>query len=320
MNYAIVKLHFTSPVHFGAGVLSGGSNCFCADTLFSALYLEALKTSKKKAQHLYELCTQNRLWWSDSFPYSEDRIYLPKPLVRISSNKEINPGERKKFKKLEYIAADLLEDYLEGNFNLELNSCPASISYTVAKNTRRDPNDPNMYYVGEVVFVPGTGLYVIVAYKDKSVFEYFSDLLKSLSVSGIGGKRSIGKGQFKFTLEKNPLVEKHVHLCSDSNMQTEESTTKRNCYFMLISGALPESNDLAAVLDGAEGYLLQKRSGFIYSTEGIQGTAVKKKDLYIFKSGSCFVNSFAGKIYDVSPEKAEHEVLRYAKAMFWELK
>ena len=318
MNFAVVKLRFTSPVHFGSGFLSGGGNGFGADTLFSALYLEALKTAKAKTQHLYELCAQNRLWWSDSFPYREDRIYLPKPLIRIASAKATDPGERKKFKKLEYIAADLFEEYLKGNFDWERNGNPVGTAYTVAKNTRRDPDEQNMYYVGEVVFAPGTGLYVIVAYDDYSVLEEFSFLIDSLSASGIGGKRSIGKGQFKFTVEKHSAVEKHVRLGGGSESQTTESN-KSDPDFMLLSGALPGQDELVPALDGAS-YLLQKRSGFVYSADGAQGVAVKKKDLYIFKSGSCFVHPFAGKIYDVSPDKADHEVLRYAKAMFWELK
>ena len=41
----------------------------------------------------------------------------------------------------------------------------------------------------------------------------------------------------------------------------------------------------------------------------------KKKDLYVFTAGSCFVNCFAGDIYDVS-EGGKHPVYRYAKPIF----
>ena len=41
----------------------------------------------------------------------------------------------------------------------------------------------------------------------------------------------------------------------------------------------------------------------------------KKKDLYVFRAGSCFVHPFAGDIYDVS-DGGSHPVYRYARAMF----
>ena len=43
MGERIVKLSFLGPVHFGEGRLSGSGYTFDAATLFSALYLEALR-------------------------------------------------------------------------------------------------------------------------------------------------------------------------------------------------------------------------------------------------------------------------------------
>lgn len=39
----IYRLHFTGGVHFGEGTLESSARTFRADTLFSALCLEALK-------------------------------------------------------------------------------------------------------------------------------------------------------------------------------------------------------------------------------------------------------------------------------------
>ena len=41
MEYAVYKLEFTTSVHFGNGMLSDTGVTFYADTLFSALYIEA---------------------------------------------------------------------------------------------------------------------------------------------------------------------------------------------------------------------------------------------------------------------------------------
>lgn len=47
MKSVIYKMEFTTPVHFGLGSLSDAGISFCADTLFSALYTEALKEGKQ---------------------------------------------------------------------------------------------------------------------------------------------------------------------------------------------------------------------------------------------------------------------------------
>ena len=67
------------------------------------------------------------------------------------------------------------------------------------------------------------------------------------------------------------------------------------------------------VLDDSR-YLLVKRSGFIdsytYSKE-----QRRKKDIYLFKSGSCFNNTYQGDIYNVS-SGGSHPVYKYAKPLF----
>ena len=45
-------------------------------------------------------------------------------------------------------------------------------------------------------------------------------------------------------------------------------------------------------------FLLKRRGGFINSGSCV-GTAKKKKELYVFQSGSVFKNRFKGDIYDV---------------------
>lgn len=49
MEYKAYKLKFLTGVHFGKGSLDDTSYAFCADTLFSALCIEALKDSRTEA-------------------------------------------------------------------------------------------------------------------------------------------------------------------------------------------------------------------------------------------------------------------------------
>ena len=47
MEYEIYKMNFLTGVHFGDGMLNQSGYTFCADTLFSALYIEALKLGEQ---------------------------------------------------------------------------------------------------------------------------------------------------------------------------------------------------------------------------------------------------------------------------------
>lgn len=82
---------------------------------------------------------------------------------------------------------------------------------------------------------------------------------------------------------------------------------------MLLSTALPKNGELEAALDGAT-YLLERRSGFVASDRYADEWR-KKRDLYVFASGSCFVNRFNGDVIDVS-DGGRHSVYRYAKPVF----
>ena len=46
MNYKILKLDFTTAVHFGSGGLEKSGNVPGADTIFSALFIKDLKNGK----------------------------------------------------------------------------------------------------------------------------------------------------------------------------------------------------------------------------------------------------------------------------------
>ena len=128
--------------------------------------------------------------------------------------------------------------------------------------------------------------------------------MESLSYTGIGGKRSAGKGKFEFRYAKG------------TDMLTSLLCQKTGRY-MLLSTALPTDAELESVLAGAS-YLLQKRSGFVYS-EDFADMSVKKDDLYTMQAGSCFDKTFKGGIYDVSGGRGTHAVYRYAKPLFMEV-
>ena len=299
MNYKIYKLAFTAPVHFGNGSLDESALNFCADTLFSALYIEALKLGME--DEFYDAVKNEKLLFSDAFPYIKEQYFLPKPMLYVEPREQGDSKQKKQYKKLKYIPAEKLSDYLSGKVNPEdcsIHELGHAYSQVMAAVRRDDDTLP--YRVGNYLFNDGNGLYIIAAMENEDVQFLLEDLLDSLSYAGIGGKRNSGKGRFV------------LHNGTSTNCLLNLLSKKSNRY-MLLSSALPQQGELEAALADAA-YLLQKRSGFVYS-QNYAEEQMKKRDLYTMQAGSCFAAPFHGDIYDVN-EGGSHAVYRYAKGLF----
>ncbi len=300
MDYKLYKLEFKAPVHFGTGVLNESAISFCADTLFSALYIEALKLGV--ADELYAAVETGQLLISDAFPYMDKQYFLPKPMLYIEPKDQGNSKAKKQYKKLKYIPVEEISNFLSGDLkpeNCSLEDLGKEYSQVMAA-VRREEEDALPYRVGNYLFNDKCGLYIIAAYADEDVMYMLDDLFDSLSYTGIGGKRRSGKGRFEL---------------KQGNMDAslESMLGKESDKYMLISSALPTESELEKALKGAS-YLIQKRSGFVYS-ESYAEEEMKKRDMYTMQAGSCFNEKFVGDIYDVN-EGGSHSVYRYAKGMF----
>lgn len=305
MRYKLYKLTFQGAVHFGRHSIADGEYSCCADTLFSALCQEAVKSDK--LQDLYGYAKDGNLILSDLFPYIGDTCYIPKPMKRIDAEYRSGDSELKKaYKKLKYIPMDLLDVYMRGEYEIGDNSGIDGLGYFEMKRMAsiRGRSEPEPYGIGTYYFKPGNGLYFILGYQEEKVLELMEALLESLSFSGIGGKRASGIGRFELFWKKVP-----DKFC--------ERLEKKGARYMSLSVSLPTDEELERALDGAE-YLLLKRSGFVESEQYAQEQR-RKKDLYVFQSGSCFTERFCGDIYDVSEKGYKHPVYRYAKPMLVEV-
>ncbi len=300
MDYKIYKLSFKTPVHFGTGVLNESAVGFCADTLFSALYIEALKLGE--ADRFYNATVEGKLLISDAFPYIGDQYFLPKPMIYIEPKEQGESSVKKQYKKLKYLPVDQISQFLSGDLNMETcNLDELGREYSqVMSAVRREEEDALPYRVGNYLFGEKSGLYIIAATENEDAEFLLGDLFDSLSYSGIGGKRSAGKGRFELKYGKMNNI-----LLDMLNQDTGR--------YMLIASALPQEQELEDSLMGAS-YILQKRSGFVYS-ETYADEEMKKRDLYTMQAGSCFKRKFEGAIYDVN-EGGNHAVYRYAKGMF----
>lgn len=302
MEYCIYKLNFTTPVHIGNGKLSDGEMVLHADTLFSALCHEALLLGGQELlDELVSYVDNGQLRISDCFPFIEKtRYYIPKPMHVIEHDDGENI-DRKALKKLKYLPIEKVDDYLNGTFDIvgENNIFAEHAGIYSIKTSAKvsEIEDTKPYSVGQWVFPKDSGLYFIMEYESEDIYYFMSDLMDSMSYSGIGGKRTAGLGRFVCGIDKVP--ENFL-----ARIKSEDGS-----HFMTLSVAMAEDDELEHVLSNAE-YLLLKRSGFVAS-EKYASTPQKKRDLFLFEEGSCFNVKFNGKIVDVSAG-GSHPVYRYA--------
>ena len=80
LNYKLYQLEFSNGVRFGNGMLNSTEISFHADTLFAALFQEALKL---RIEDIFLDAVKNgKIVLSDAFPYIEKTLYLPKPMYQ----------------------------------------------------------------------------------------------------------------------------------------------------------------------------------------------------------------------------------------------
>lgn len=303
MNYGIYKLVFPYGVHFGSGLLESSKNNFMADTFFSALCIEALKIDHTQLDKLINLVTNGDLVFSDAFPFVGSDYLLPKPYLQIRKNENDDSTNKKNFKKMSYLAEKYFSTYLAGELNPELQiNIEKSIGLTETKTSAaiRGNDETQPYRVGIFRFKKDAGLYIIYGYRNDESKHFFWKLLDSLSYSGIGGERSSGLGRFEIYNGK----------ISDS---LYKRLTENYSRYMTISTALPKDDELEKSMEDSS-YLITRRGGFV-SSEKYSDTYMRKKDLYVFSSGSTFKFKFQGDVYDVS-SGGRHPVYRYAKPLF----
>jgi CRISPR-associated protein Csm4 len=309
MEYAIYKLRFTTGVHIGESDIEDSSMTIHADTIFSALCIEALKVGgQEMLDKFYNMTKSDRIRISDALPYKGSSLYVPKPVMQIKSGDEGNSADKKQFKKMKYIPVDMIEEYVTGRLdakavNDEFKDFGRRELRTLASIKGEEETRP--YRVGLYHFEQGCGLYIIAGCADEESRMLTADLLESLQYDGIGGKRSSGMGKFELLSAGMPETLK--------NRLGDGASEK----YMTLSVCMSEENELKDILNNAS-YTLVRRGGFAAS-----GTYApeprRKKDMYLFAPGSVFEKTFSGDVFDVSAGGG-HPVYRYAKPVWLEVK
>lgn len=310
MKYKIYRFSFKTAVHFGGGSLSDGNIAFHADSLFSALCLETVKNSQSELDKMKELFSNGGLCLSDAFPFVGDTLFLPKPCCYVERKSDRDEGSsvvKKQYKKLKYISAQNFGKYFDSTLDPanELELLGNLGTYRLKTSVLISEAEESMpYNVGVYTFNQNCGLYVIAGYDKEEYVEWLEKYLTGLSYSGIGGKRSAGLGRFELSVCDAPGILLN-RLNADGEM------------YMLLACAFPADEELPASLDGAQ-YSVLRRGGFV-SSFTYTDSCERKKDIFLFDSGSCFKSKFKGRIFDVS-RGSGHPVYRYAVPMWLEVK
>ena len=304
MNYLIYRLKFTSPVHFGKSMLSDSEYVLCSDTVFSALCMEAVRMGSETLDRFISIARSNELQISDALPYIGDKLLLPKPNLLVEHDVEENSSVIKKaYKKLKYITIDDFESYLNGSFDV-LNSVQMDelgvSALKISASIRNENNETTPYEVGTFSFYDDCGLYLLSGFESEEAKALFESLMEQLQHSGLGGKRSSGYGRFEYsTMTPDEWLVERI------NGESE--------VYMLLNTALPKDSEIEEVLEGAN-YLVINRGGFVASSH-YSDSMQRKRELVMFKSGSCFNSRFDGDVFDVSTKAGSHPVYRYGKPM-----
>ena len=313
MPYYLYKLKFPYGVHFGADK-SGVSlektapNCHC-DTFYSALCHEILKLhGEEELSKFYNETVDGEFLFSDLLPYKNDDLMIPKPILFIekNENEKINDSvKKKKMKKLQFIPILKLKDFFNGNIEA-IDFCKTAIYEKNAPSRDGDDTKNGLYSVSVTRFFENCGLYFIVKI-EKSKKDWFDNILKSLSYSGLGGKRTSGYGQFEiindFELEANSRIENKA-ICEFSKLLNIHSE-----YYLSLSAFYPKKNEIQKLKTGY--YTLIQRQGFVQSST-YSNTLLKKIPITMVNAGSCFKEKFIGDIIDVH-KGGNHPVYRYGK-------
>lgn len=300
MNYRLYKLVFSGGAHFGTGLLGGTDISFCADTLFSALSIEALNIDEKFFNKFIECSISGKLLFSDALPYVGNELYLPKPVIYIDSGSETGDSTIKKaYKNMKYVPLSQFDNYMTGRMQVDRTGDLKALgcSYIRVSAAVRTGTDAQPFSVGTFFFNKGCGLYITVGGADDDILDGTENLLNNLGFSGIGGKRSGGLG--RFTVES-----------MDVPAELKNKFTAKGEKYMTLSVSLPNKNEMSSAMEGAT-YQTIKRSGFVYS-ENYADKFMRKKDLFMLSSGSVFNRRFNGDIYDVGLN-GRHPVYRYGK-------
>ncbi|PIM78045.1 type III-A CRISPR-associated RAMP protein Csm4 [Fusobacterium pseudoperiodonticum] len=328
MSYLLYKLRFPNGIHIGTAsgnTLEETMMSVYSDTFYSAIYNEYMKIYND--DELYKISETGEFLISDLLPFKEKEdistdFYLPKPFISVQrdeTTKEKNDEEvidRKKVKATNFIPADKLGEYFSflktgKNFPEIDDDFGKKELYTKNKVSLKN-EDTKLYNIEVFKFNEKSGLYFIVRLPENNEWqEIFENILESLSLTGIGGKRNSGFGQFT---SEDPMFfdgEDFDAIESESDAYINRALYSDEKNFLSISSYSPKMKEIEKIKESENYYQLIKRSGFVNSSLYSE-QAEKRKQVYMLSSGSVLSFKPEGKILDLKLH-GKHSIYRMGK-------
>ncbi|WP_454954147.1 type III-A CRISPR-associated RAMP protein Csm4 [Fusobacterium hwasookii] len=327
MSYLLYKLRFPNGIHVGTAsgnTLEETMMSIYSDTFYSALYNEYMKIYNN--HELYKISESGDFLVSDLLPFKEKEdmstdFYLPKPFMPKEPPNNQNKTEiivdRKKVKAINFIPADKLEEYfsfLKNNTRFPIIDDDFGKKQLYTKNkVSLENEDTQLYNIEVFKFNEKSGLYFVVKLpKDEKWQEIFQNILESLSLTGIGGKKNSGLGQF--------IIKEDAMIFDGLNFEKFESESdvfiNRALYsdeekFLSLSSYSPKIEEIEKIKESENYYQLIKRSGFVNSSLYSE-QAEKRKQVYMLSSGSVLNFKPEGKMLDLNLH-GKHSIYRMGK-------
>ena len=328
MSYLLYKLRFLNGIHIGTAsgnTLEETMMSVYSDTFYSAIFNEYMKIYND--DELYKISETGEFLISDLLPFKEKEdmstdFYLPKPFISLQRNettKEKNDEEvidRKKVKATNFIPADKLGQYFSflktgKNFPEIDDDFGKKELYTKNKVSLKN-EDTKLYNIEVFKFNEKSGLYFIVRLPENNEWqEIFENILESLSLTGIGGKRNSGFGQF---ISEDPMFfdgEDFDAIESESDAYINKALYSDEEKYLSISSYSPKIEEIEKIKESENYYQLIKRSGFVNSSLYSE-QAEKRKQVYMLSSGSVLSFKPEGKILDLNLH-GKHSIYRMGK-------
>ena len=325
MSYLLYKLRFPNGIHIGTAsgnTLEETMIGVYSDTFYSALYNEYMKIYNDN--ELYKVSKTGDFLVSDLLPFKEKDdmstdFYLPKPFISVQRNERRNDEEvvdRKKVKATNFIPADKLEEYfsfLKNGTNFPIIDDDFGKKQLYTKNkVSLENEDTQLYNIEIFKFNEKSGLYFIVKLPENEKWQrIFENILESLSLTGIGGKKNSGFGQF---VSEDPMFFDGTDfdaIESDSDAFINRALFSNEKKFLILSSYSPKIEEIGKIKENENYYQLIKRSGFVNSSSYSE-QAEKRKQVYMLSSGSVLNFKPEGKILDLNLH-GKHSIYRMGK-------
>lgn len=306
MNFTACRLSFRSGLHLGEreNWREGSGYLAHSDTLFGAFcHGYRLLYGEAELTRLLERFRGEEppFLLSSAFPYWDETWYLPIPLCQMPQSKET--------KKIAFVGLPEWGRLTAGESLEALGSAAAMLPKLHCKPPQDKPwivtdvprvglnrftahPDQNFFYFGETWFQEGAGLYFLFSVPDAQEDRRFRAVWRLLAHEGLGGDRSVGKGQFR----PPEFVSLGIPTPTESD------------HLVCLSLYYPGPGEILGLDQGY--YDLVDRRGYIFSPTR---QSFRRRPVRLFAEGSVFPcpPERRGLLVDVTPESFDaHPVFR----------